>query len=75
MSEQQQPSRTSKFLSGAGEVQDKRLWGPAKWIVQMIQYLIAIIMITIGEGLKAIFTGEKPRSSQQRDEAARRKAT
>lgn len=70
----QADTRTSRFLTGAGEVQDKRLWGPAKWIVQLIQYLIAIIMVTIGEGFKAIFTGEKPRNSRQRDEAARQKA-
>lgn len=46
-------------MRGAGQVGDKRLWGPAKWVVQLVQYLIAIVMVTMAEGVKAIFTGEK----------------
>ncbi|KAF2767347.1 hypothetical protein EJ03DRAFT_329254 [Teratosphaeria nubilosa] len=68
----QQSTFSGNFIRGAGEVQDKRLWGPAKWVVQMIQYLIAIIMITMGEGIKAIFTGEKPKSRGQVKEEARK---
>ena len=65
-------SRTARLMRGAGTVQDKQLWGPAKWIVQLIQYLIAIIMITLGQAIKAIFTGATPRSrrGEQRRKAA-----
>ncbi|KXS95807.1 hypothetical protein AC578_6273 [Pseudocercospora eumusae] len=56
-------SRAQAFVRGAGEVQDPehKLWAPARWLVQMIQYLIAIIMITIAEGIKSIVSGEKPK--------------
>lgn len=42
-----QPSRTERFIRSAGEVREdpaQRLWAPARWVVQMIQYLVAIIM-------------------------------
>lgn len=55
-------------MRAAGEVKedpDQRLWGPARWIVQLIQYMVAIIMITIGEGMKAIFTGESPKKKKR----------
>lgn len=56
--QQTQHSRTSDFIRRAGEVQDKNLWGPAKWIVSMIQTLIALIMVTMGEAIAKIFTSE-----------------
>ena len=55
-------------MRAAGEVKedpDQRLWGPTRWIVQLIQYMVAIIMITIGEGMKAIFTGESPKKKKR----------
>lgn len=42
-----QPSKTERFLRGAGQVREdpnQRLWAPARWVVQLVQYLIAIIM-------------------------------
>ncbi|KXT09482.1 hypothetical protein AC579_7829 [Pseudocercospora musae] len=44
---QSKESRAQAFVRGAGEVQDPehKLWAPARWVVQMVQYLIAIIMI------------------------------
>lgn len=68
-SRQQETSLSSRFVRGAGEVQDKKLWGPAKWVVQLIQYMIAIIMLTIGEGIKSIFTGERVQKRKDREEA------
>ena len=68
----QQPSKTERFIRGAGEVRedpDNRMWAPARWVVEMIQYLIAIIMVTIGESIKAIWSGEAPkkrRAAKQR---------
>lgn len=66
-------------MRGAGDVQEPRgaMWAPARWIISMIQYLIAIIMVTIGEGFKAIFTGEKPSSkrSSSRPGTERTKST
>jgi len=35
-----------RLIRSSGQVPNKNLWGPAKWVVQMIQYLIAIIIIT-----------------------------
>ena len=57
----QQATTGERFMRGAGEVQDPdhKLWGPMKWVVQMVQYLVAIIILTIGKGLEAIFKGEK----------------
>jgi hypothetical protein len=66
MSSQQQPSTTStrstRFMRGASHVNDPegKLWAPARWIVQLIQYMIALVMLTLAEGFKAVFTGQKP---------------
>lgn len=51
---------SSRFVRGAGEVPDGQLWGPARWVVQLIQYLVALVIVTVGEGLKYIFKGERP---------------
>jgi len=59
-------SSTSDFIRGAGTVQDSNLWGPAKWVVQLVQYMIAIMIVTIGEAFKAILTGEAPPKKSQR---------
>jgi len=69
MSTTQSPSqsRTDRFMRGAGNVEDTKLWGPAKWVVQLIQYMIAIVMVTMAEGVKAIFTGEKPQRRRDGD--------
>ncbi|TKA30754.1 hypothetical protein B0A50_02474 [Salinomyces thailandicus] len=61
-------SKTEQFMRGAGDVQDSNLWGPAKWVVQLIQYMIAIIMVTIGEGFKSIITGKKPEGRRRQEE-------
>ena len=63
-------SKTERFIRGAGEVREdpeQRLWAPARWVVQLIQYMIAIIMVTIAESLRAIFSGKSP--SKRRKEA------
>jgi len=54
-------------MRGAGQVNDPegKLWAPARWVVAMIQYLIALIMVTMGEGIKAIFTGNNSRKRHQ----------
>jgi len=64
-----QESRTSAFLRSAGEVRDPdhKLWGPAKWIAAMVQYLIALVIVMIGNGFKAVISGQKPRQRRQRD--------
>jgi len=36
-------------------------------VVQLIQYMIAIIMVTIGEGAKAIFKGESAANKRKRN--------
>jgi hypothetical protein len=64
--QQQQGSISSRFIRGAGEVQDRNLWGPARWVVQLVQYLIAIILVTIAEGFKAIVSGKKPSGRHRR---------
>lgn len=67
-----QESSSQRFIRSAGQVRDdpsQRLWGPARWVVQLIQYMIAIIMVTIGEGIKSIFTGESPKKRSRKDGA------
>ncbi|CAK3749935.1 hypothetical protein AC578_6273 [Lecanosticta acicola] len=63
----QQESRSSAFVRGAGEVRDPehKLWAPARWVASLIQSLVAVIIVTIGEGLKSIIKGE-PRTSRNR---------
>lgn len=70
---QQQSSKTERFIRGAGEVREdpeQRLWAPARWVVQMIQYLIAIIVVTIGEGFKAIVSGKTHKRREREHKAA-----
>lgn len=45
-------------MRGAGQVNDPegKLWAPARWVVQMVQYLIALVMLTVAEGFKAVFS-------------------
>lgn len=59
-----------RFMRGAGEVNDPdhKLWAPARWVVQMVQYLVAIIILTIGKGIEAIFKGEKSTKRKAREE-------
>ncbi|KAM3424998.1 hypothetical protein BST61_g6968 [Cercospora zeina] len=71
MADSQQPSRQSKaaeFMRGAGTVNDpeKKLWAPARWIVQLVQYLIALVMITTAEAFKSIVSGEGSRRRRQK---------
>ena len=53
--------QSSKFMRKAGEVNDpdNKLPGPVKWVASLVQRLIALIIVTLAEGFKAIFTGEK----------------
>jgi len=67
--QQQQHSKTSAFIRGAGHVEDKNLWGPAKWVVSMIQTMIALIIITMAEGISKIFTGGGSSRKKTRDDA------
>lgn len=70
MADRQQPTTGERFMRGASEVRDPehKLWAPARWVAQMVQYLVAIIMLTIGKGIEAIFKGEKPRKRREREE-------
>ncbi|KAM0697498.1 hypothetical protein Q7P36_002352 [Cladosporium allicinum] len=76
MSSSQQPSTTStrstRFMRGASHVNDPegKLWAPARWIVQLIQYMIALVVLTLAEGFKAVFSGQKP-SGRRRGGKAR----
>lgn len=59
---------SQRFMRGAGEVNDPdhKLWGPMRWVTQMIQYLVAMILLTIGKGIEAIFKGEKGEEEGER---------
>lgn len=62
-SSKHEETTTERFIRGAGEVREDpehKMWAPARWVVQMVQYLIAIIVLTMVEGIRAIVTGEKP---------------
>jgi hypothetical protein len=62
MSDRPGSTTSSRFMRGAGQVNDPegKLWAPARWVVQLIQYMIALVMLTLAEGFKAVFTGKKP---------------
>ncbi|KAK4627051.1 hypothetical protein CLAFUW4_04742 [Fulvia fulva] len=70
MADSQQPSRDSRsgaFIRGAGNVDpENKMWWPARWVAQMVQYLVAIVVITIAEGFKAIVSGEKPKGRRSK---------
>jgi hypothetical protein len=55
-------------MRSAGQVNDPedKLWAPARWVVQMIQYLIALIMLTLAEGFKAVVSGGKPQQRRRK---------
>ncbi|KAF2861383.1 hypothetical protein K470DRAFT_215165, partial [Piedraia hortae CBS 480.64] len=57
----QMPSKSAQFIRDAGHVRndDGRLWGPARWIAQLIQYMVAIIIVMIGKAFEAMFRGGK----------------
>ncbi|KJX96905.1 hypothetical protein TI39_contig595g00002 [Zymoseptoria brevis] len=63
----QQSSGTAKFMRDAGKVYDPdhKLWAPAKWIVGIFQYLVAIVLVTIAEGFKSIVSGKKPQGRRR----------
>lgn len=70
----QQPSKTERFIRSAGEVRedpDNKLWAPVRWVAELVQYLIAIIMVTIGESIRAIVSGESPRKRRARQEQSK----
>lgn len=62
-------STSTRFMRGAGTVNDPegKLWGPARWVVQMVQYLVALIMLTLAEGFKAVVSGKKLESRRKRE--------
>jgi len=62
-----QESATTRFMKGAGQVNDPdhKLWGPAKWVAGVVQYLVAILMVTIAEGFKSIVSGKKPQGRRR----------
>jgi hypothetical protein len=50
----QDDSATAKFIREASIVRDpdNKLWAPAKWVVGMFQYLIAIVLVS--ESIKQV---------------------
>lgn len=62
MSDRPGQTTSTRFMRNAGTVNDpeNKLWAPARWVVQMIQYLVALIILTLAEGFKAVVSGKKP---------------
>ncbi|GAB7358713.1 hypothetical protein MBLNU230_g3942t1 [Neophaeotheca triangularis] len=58
---QTEATRTENFIREASKVQDPdhKLWAPARWLIMMVQWMIAIIIVTIAKGFAAIFTKQK----------------
>jgi len=69
MSDRPGQSSSARFMRNAGTVNDPehKLWAPARWVVQMIQYLIALIMLTLAEGFKAVVSGKKPQQRRRKE--------
>lgn len=64
MSDRQSKTKTQQIIENSGEVRGDLPW-PARWIVQLIQRMIAIMIVTMGNALEAIFKGEKPKKRSQ----------
>ena len=65
MSNKQAQSKTGRIIRASGDVRDESLPAPARWVVQLVQRLIAILIIMIGESFRAIFKGKRGRRRQE----------
>jgi hypothetical protein len=56
-------SKTSQILRGSsGRTEEANLPAPLRWIVDLIQRLIAVLLIVIGESVKMVFSDDKNRT-------------
>ena len=69
MSDRPGSTTSTRFMRNAGTVNDPehKLWAPARWVVQMIQYLVALIILTLAEGFKAVVSGKKPQQRRRKE--------
>lgn len=53
-------SKTHRMLSHSdGRIEEANLPFPLRWIVQLIQRLIAVMFVVIGNAVKMVFSSEK----------------
>lgn len=66
---QHELTKTEQFIRDASQVKDPdhKLWAPARWVIMMIQWMIAIIIVTMAKGLAAIFTKQRGGQSHRKD--------
>lgn len=56
-------SKTSQILRGSsGRTEEANLPGPLRWIVELIQRMIAVLFIVIGDSIKMVFSDDKSRT-------------
>lgn len=73
MSAQQQPNRqppskTEQFLQGASKAPGgETLAAPIRWIAELIQTLVAVMIIAVGNAIKAAFSADGSHSKRRKD--------
>ena len=61
----QNPSKTQQFFEGSSHVRgSENMSTPARWIAQMVQRLVALMLVAIGTALQSIFTRKSDRKRQ-----------
>jgi len=61
------------IIEGAGNVKGQEdMPAPVRWVAELVQYLVAILMIAIGKAIEAIVKGGSEKS-RRRHGAAKKK--
>lgn len=66
--QQEKPSKTRKTFDVAGKVPDAerfKSFPPVIWVIELVQHLVAILILAIGRMIQLTFQREKPRGEKQ----------
>ncbi|KAI9686632.1 MAG: hypothetical protein M1822_003643 [Bathelium mastoideum] len=62
----QPPSKTQQIFEGSGHVRgSENMSAPARWVTQMVQHLVALMLVAIGTALQSIFTRKNDKKRKQ----------
>jgi len=57
---------SDQLIEGAGNVKGQEdLPAPVRWVAELVQYLVAVLMIAIGKAIEAIFKGGSEKSRRR----------
>ncbi|KAK3081237.1 hypothetical protein LTS18_008815 [Coniosporium uncinatum] len=64
---------SDRIIEGAGTVKGQEdMPAPVRWVAELVQYLVAILLIAIGKAIEAIIKGGSEKS-RRRHGAAKKK--